>query len=123
MGYEYINPEDKGYKKFSISKREQNKIFRYRKTAWSLNYEFYVNKNHIKMQAIPSTLGCIVSTLLFPLGVLLEGLANYKEVYNDMVLRVWQCKKYGAFSGDDIYNREGADGTYDKLLEAAKFKQ
>ena len=118
--YEYKNPEDEGYTKFSISNKDQNDIFKYRRSLWSVNYEFYVKGNHIKMQKIPNIYGCVASTLLLPLGLLLEGLANYKETYKDMVLRVWQCKKYGSFSGDDIYKREkNDDGTFDKLIKAS----
>ena len=74
------------------------------------------------MQKIPNVYGCIASTLLLPLGILLEGLANTKKVYTDMFVKVWQAKKYGSFSGDDIYKREEDDGTFDKLMSAAKFK-
>ena len=69
------------------------------------------------MQRIPNVWGCIAATLLFPLGLLSEGLANTKEVYTGMILRVWRAKKYGAFSGDDIYRRDNDDGTFDKLMQ------
>lgn len=114
MNYEYKNPEENGYIKFSISNKEQNEIFKYRKSKWSYNYEFYANDSHIIMYQIPNTLGCIACTFLFPIALILEGLSNYKEVYKDMILRTWQCKKYGAFSGDDIYKDRG--DTFDILI-------
>jgi hypothetical protein len=120
MTYKYECPTVRGYVKFRISRKDQNRIFKYRKWIWSINHDYYVKDKHIIMQKIPNIYGCIASTLLFPVGVLLEGLANTKETYKDMILRTWQCKKYGAFSSDDIYQRENDDGTFDKLLVASK---
>ena len=85
-----------------------------------MNYEYYVKDNHVIMQRIPNIYGCIASTLLLPVGLLLEGLSNSKETYMDMVVKVWQAKKYGAFSGDDIYKRDNGDDTFDQLMQARK---
>jgi hypothetical protein len=122
MKYKYECPTEKGYEKFRISRSEQNRIFKYRKWQWSLNSEFYVKGNHIILQNTTNIYGCIASTLLFPVGVLMEGFSNIKEVYLDMVIKVWQCKKYGTFSGDDIYKREVDDGTFDKLIKLKERK-
>ena len=119
MSYEYKNPEDDGYTKFRISRKDQNRIFKYRKWLWSVNYDYYVKGNHIIMQRIPNVYGCIASTLLLPIGLLAEGLVNTKETYKDMVVKVWQAKKYGSFSVDDIYRRDGDDGTFDRLMEVS----
>jgi hypothetical protein len=120
MTYEYECPTDRGYEKFKINRKDQNKIFKYRKWVWSINYEYYVKDNHIIMQRIPNVYGCVASTLLLPLGLLLEGLANSKETYMDMVVKAWQAKKYGSFSCDHIYKRDNDDGTFDKLMQAKK---
>ena len=120
MKYEYNCPTDDGYEQFKISRKEQNRIFKYRKAVWSCNYEFYIKDKTILMYKIPNLFGCIVSTLLFPLGLLLEGLANYKETYRDMIVKVWYCKKYGNFSSDAIYKRDNDDGTFDKLIAVKK---
>tara|TARA_R110000803_G_scaffold5230_5_gene17342 strand:+ start:2006 stop:2386 length:381 start_codon:yes stop_codon:yes gene_type:complete len=117
MDYEYKDLELEGYTKFSISKRDQNKIFRHRKAKVLISYEYYVKGPHIVLQAMPNVAGCIVSTILLPIGILLEGVRNYKEVYRDMVLKTWQCKKYGAFSSDDMYRGRG--DVYEKVLDAA----
>ena len=119
MTYEYECPTERGYEKFKISRKDQNRIFKYRKCVWSINYEYYVKDKHIIMQQIPNVWGCIASTLLFPLGLLLEGLANGKDTYKQMIIRVWKAKKYGAFSSDDIYKRDD-DGTFDKLMQVKK---
>lgn len=118
--YKYECPTDRGYAKFRIRRKDQNRIFKYRKWIWSINHDYYVKGNHIIMQKIPNIYGCIASTLLLPAGILLEGIANTKETYHDMVTRVWQAKKYGSFSSDDIYKRDNDDGTFDKLMAARK---
>lgn len=120
MKYKYKDPTKDGYVKFKISKKDQNRIFEYRKWCWHSNYEYYIKDKTILMHKIPNALGCIVSTLLLPAGLIAEGLFNYKEVYKDMVLKTWQCKKYGAFSSDVIYKRDNDDGTFDKLIVAVK---
>ena len=120
--YKYECPTKHGYLKFRISRKEQDRIFKYRKWVWSINHDYYVKDTHIIMQKIPNVYGCIASTLLLPIGVLLEGLANTKETYKNMVVKVWKAKKYGSFSSDDIHKREGCDGTFDKLMSVANFK-
>jgi hypothetical protein len=72
------------------------------------------------MYKIPNLAGCIASTLLLPLGLLLGGVANYKKTYRDMVIEVWCCKKHGNFSSDVIYKRDNDDGTFDKLMAVKK---
>jgi hypothetical protein len=120
MAYKYECPTSKGYERFRISNKDQNRIFEYRKTEWSTNYEFYVKDNHIIMYAIPNVLGCIASTLLLPIGILVNGLSNTKETYRSMVTRVWNCKECGAFSGDDIYRLNSDGGTFDDVLRCRK---
>ncbi len=124
MTYEYKDPKSDGYIQFKISKKDQNRIFKYRKWQWHSNYEYYVKDKTILMHKIPNVFGCIISTILFPVGLLAEGLRNYKETYKDMVLKAWQAKKYGSFSSDAIYKRDNDDGTFDKVIVASKlFKQ
>lgn len=118
--YKYECPTEKGYVRFKISRKDQNRIFKYRKWSWSVNYDYYVKDNHIIMQRIPNVFGCLASTLLLPVGVLFEGLANTKETYRDMITKTWNAKKYGAFSGDDIYRRKDDDGTFDELICVSK---
>ena len=115
--YKYRNPVDDGYIKFGISSKDQNRIFKHRKSRWSINYEFYIKDGHIIMHAIPNVFGCLFCTVIFPFSLLLCGVVNYKDVYKECILRTWQCKKYGSFSGDDIYHKR--DGTYESIVNAA----
>lgn len=119
--YKYKDLEADGYEKFSISSADQNRIFKYRKSRWSIRYEYYIKENHIVMQAIPNFVGCVASTILLPIAILAEGLINYKEVYKDIVLKAWQSKRYGSFSSDDIYNRSGkVSREFDELTKLIK---
>lgn len=120
--YEYKDLVAEGYEHFTITRKQQNEIFKYRKWHWSTKYEYYVKDKTIIMQAIPNLLGCTVSTLLLPLGIILEGLTNAKETYKSMVTRTWQAKRYGAFSSDAIYKRKGDDDTFDKLITCKEGK-
>jgi hypothetical protein len=121
MEYKYKDLTKCGYEKFSISNKDQNRLFKYRKASWHTRYEFYVKDSHAVMHQLPSLPACIASTLLFPLGVLLEGIANYKEVYKGMVLQSWQCKKYGSFCSDTIFKKGGEQGkTFNELMKCRK---
>ena len=59
-------------------------------------------------------------TILFPIGVLSGWFSNIKAVYRDMILGTWQCKKYGSFSSDVIYERVEGDNTFKEVLKARK---
>ncbi len=119
MTYKYVCPTTEGYERFSISRKDQDKIFKYRKSIWSCNYEYYVKDRTIKMYKIPSIWACLLGTILFPVALIFDGVMNYKEAYKECILHTWQCKKYGAFSADEIYKRE-SDDTFDRVLEARK---
>ena len=115
MDYKYKDLEEDGYVRFTISRKEHNKILKNRQTAWHSTYEYYIKDDHIIIQNILNVYGCIVQTLLFPIGIVLEGFMNIKEVYTNMIVRTWGAKKYGAFSSDAIY-RHKEDSTYEKLV-------
>lgn len=117
--YVYECPTKRGYIKFKISKKDHNEIFKYRKTVWHSNYEYYVKDNHIIMQLIPTKLVCMLSTLFYPVAVLFHGSCNYKEIYTDSVTKCWCIKKYGSFSRDEIHKREG-DDTFERIMRCRK---
>jgi len=121
--YVYKDLTKEGYEHFRISRKEQNDIFEYRKWEWSCTYDYYYKDKTIVIECIPNIWGCIASTLLLPLGMVLEGLSSTKDIYHNMVTRTWQAKKYGAFSSDTIYKREwDEDGIFDKLLKCKEYK-
>ena len=130
MVCKYKSPLEKGYKQFTISNKDQDRLFKYRKPEWSIKYEYYVRDNHIIMQAIPNVRGCLLATLVFPFALVYEGVGNYKSVYEDLIKHTWNCKKYGGFSSDDVYARNNVHKrehngyyTFDELLRCAKWSK
>jgi hypothetical protein len=47
--YEYINPLNKGFKKFKLNKKQHNSFFKYRQTRWFDRYEYYYNEQEIEI--------------------------------------------------------------------------
>ena len=122
MTYKYICPTENGYKAFTIKWSVFGEIVPTRKSMRFMKLKGYVKGKHIILHYVPTRTGCILSTLLFPIGVILEGLANYKSTWENMVVRMWYAEEKGSFIGDDVYERNNGDGTFKKILAAAKFK-
>lgn len=122
-GYKYVCPTKNGYKAFTISSSKFVELIPSRKdTLRFAKVKGYVKDKHIILHYVPTITGCLLSTLLFPLGLLIEGTANYKQTWNNMVVRMWYSEQKGSFIGDDVYQRDNGDTTFDELLEAAKYK-
>lgn len=107
MSYTYTKPAGKLYK---VSIRKWNKHFGNR--GRFIVVECYIDDDVAVIQYIYSPLGKLLTTLLFPLAVLIHGFGNIKEIWNDQ-LGVISPKKYGAFSSDVIYRKRGEQ--WDKL--------
>ena len=122
MPYKYICPTENGYKAFTIKWSTFIDIIPTRKGRRFTKLKGYVKDKHIILHYIPTITGCILCTTLFPLVLLSDGISNYKEIWKDMVIDVWYAEKLGKFSGDDVYERNNGDGTFKKLLAAAKFR-
>jgi hypothetical protein len=105
MSYKYSNPIDRGYKKFKLTKKQHNEIFPYRKLNWTSHCEYYYNEKQILIHRFVNWKAVILSTLTFPVAVLLHGLGNIKEVFIDHY-ELYHQKKYGAFVSDHIHNSE-----------------
>lgn len=117
MKYIYTCPTKRGYKRFKITNKQQDSLFKYRQSKFFIRYEYYMNDKEILMYQIPTLFACVLFTLLFPIGVLLGGVLNYKNLYKSMVSDMWKCKENGAFSSDSIYRGR----TYDSLIKCAKY--
>lgn len=121
MKYLYECPTKKWYKRFKITNKQQNSLFKYRQSKFFIRYEYYMNDKEILMYQIPTLFACVLSTLLFPIGLpiglLLEGVVHYKDAYKIMVADMWKCKENGAFSSDRVYKGR----TYDSLIKCAKY--
>lgn len=117
--YIYKNPLDNGYKKFKLSKKTHNKLFKYRQIKWIDKYEYYYNDKQIIFHKFYNPLVIIFNTLLFPVSVLLYGIMNFKECWLDLK-KTYNQKKYGSFSSDSIPN--GSD-IYKKIIDIINEKQ
>ncbi len=116
--YVYRNPLDNGYKKFKLSKKQHNEIFKRRKIKWIDRYEYYYDDKQILLHKFYNPLVVGLSTLLFPNTVLFQGIANIKECWKDLK-SLYNQKKTGSFIGDSIsYKTE----TYDKVMDIIKLK-
>lgn len=117
--YKYECPTERGFRRFKISKKDQNRIFKYRKASWSCKYEFYVLDDTVIMHKLPSKKLCVLATAMLPMAILLLGVMNYKKIYRECIVDTWRAKEVGSFSSDGIRKREDDDGTFDKLMSCA----
>tara|TARA_R110002167_G_scaffold98139_1_gene258606 strand:- start:73 stop:435 length:363 start_codon:yes stop_codon:yes gene_type:complete len=107
--YEYKTPEGTLYK---VSVRKWNKHFGNRgrfKTA-----ECYLHEGQATIQFIPTLTGKVITTLLLPIAIVLHGVVNIREMWQDY-LKVLSPKKYGSFSSEAIW-KGWADGKQWKKL-------
>ena len=100
--YVYKNPEDLGAKRVYLTKRQHNKLFEHRQIHWAQRYEYYLSDKKFEMQRFTSLPAMILSLVLFVPGVIFYGPANIKEILSDYK-KLLNEKKYGRFSGDDIW--------------------
>jgi len=111
--YIYKNPLDKGYKQFYLTKKQHNKLFEYRQIKWHDKYEYYYNDKHILLHKFCNWKGILFTTIILPVIVLYEGVSNFKEIMIEYK-ELFNQKKCGSFSGDDIWN--GTD-MYNKVMK------
>jgi len=116
--YIYKNPLDQGHKQFYLTKKQHNKLFKNRQIKWYDKYEYYYNDNCILLHKFYNLKAIILSTILLPIIVLMEGLINIKETMYDYKSLCNQ-KRSGSFSGDDIC--KGTD-MYNEVMKAIKEK-
>jgi hypothetical protein len=111
--YQYKNPIDQGYKQFNLTKKQHNELFPYRKKTWLVKYEYYYNQYEILLHKFATIPAIILETLLFPVNVLICGLADIKDLIKD-VKGLYRPKKYGSFVGDSVYKGSEA---YEKIMQ------
>jgi len=114
--YVYENPLSNGYKQFKLSKKQHNKLFKYRQIKWYHKYEYFYSKDDVILHRFFNYKAVTLSTLLFPVSILLTGIINIKECWQDLQ-KMYNQKKYGAFSADQI---ESDTDRYDQIMEIIK---
>lgn len=111
--YKYINTETYGYERFRIGWRDQNRIFKYRRSSIARKYEYYYNGKDMIMHYTPSILACVTMTVFSPLFIIIHGIGvTYEAVITDG----WLAKRNGAFCKDEITQPEYIE----QLLKARK---
>jgi len=115
--YIYNNPLDRGYKQFYLTKKQHNKLFEHRKIKWHDKYEYYYNNHCILLHRFYNSKAIILSTILLPIIILMEGLANVKETMYDYK-RLFNQKKCGSFFGDNIWNNTDM---YNEVMKVISF--
>ena len=120
MTHKFECPTKRGYKAFTVDRKTFQKIVPTREFRF-MKVKGYVRDKHIILHYIPTPIGCILTTLLYPIGVLTYGFASYKETWKSMVTDTWFAEKKGKHSGDDVYQRDN-DNTFEELLLVAKYK-
>lgn len=118
--YVYKSPVEDGYKEFTIKWKNFVEIVPTRKGIRFTKVKGYIKGEHIVVHYIPTLTGCLLTTLLFPVGLLLDGVSNWKDTWHTCVTHQWKCEESGKFISDDFYKKRGE--TFDKLLRVAKFK-
>lgn len=117
--YIYKDPLKNGYKQFKLTKKQHNKLFKYRQIKWYDRYKYYYNENEVILHKFVNWKGVIFETILFPVNLLLNGIYNFKELINSYK-RLYNQKKTGYFSGDNVY--KGTD-LYNKILKEVNIKK
>jgi hypothetical protein len=111
--YKYISPLEEGFKQFKLTKEQHNTLFKYRQIKWFDKYEYYYNKDMIKLHRFYNWKAIIASTLFFPVTLIIHGVENLSEISNELKC-MYNQKMTGNFSGDAIWKDSD---TYTKIIE------
>jgi hypothetical protein len=103
--YQYRSPLENGYIQVYLSRKDLNKLFPNRKVKWCHSYEYYYKQDAFRMDRFTSALGKIVNVFLFPFYIIMRGLNAFKRI-SEEYRRMFNEKKYGAFSSDFVYNTD-----------------
>ena len=102
--YEYVCPTAQGYKRVYISRKDHNRIFPNRPIkSCAVKYLYFLKEDgehsHFKMYLVHRLWWKFIACLLYPIALLIYGLANFKEVnreYRDVLFEL----QIGSFSAD-----------------------
>lgn len=114
--YEYRSPIDGGYKQMYLSKKKHNKIFPLWKVRRFESCDYFYKEGSVKMEKHLSIVGKCLLLLLFPIHVVLFGVADIKEHYDDFRRQI-QHKKYGSFTSLVCWKKDKA---YEHLVSSLK---
>jgi hypothetical protein len=111
--YVYKNPLNNGFKQFKLTKKQHNQLFKYRQIKWYDTYKYYYNDKVIELHKFYNWKAIVISTILFPISILFEGLGNIKDSIKS-IKKMYNQKETGYFSGDSIWKDSEL---YNKIME------
>jgi hypothetical protein len=103
MTYKYKNPTSDGFEQVYLSRKKHNELFVNRKLNWYQCCEYYRKDNHIIIHRFINPIGITIETMLLPLSLVWNGVGNANQLWKEYKQLVNQ-KKYGSFSGDDVWS-------------------
>ncbi|GFN32476.1 hypothetical protein [Paenibacillus xylaniclasticus] len=101
MGRTHFDPVSIGYKKFNLSTKQHNILFKNRKKKIFEKYEYYYNDREVILRRFINWLGIIYLVLLAPVYLIMKGLENIPELLIEYK-HLFNQKKYGNFSSDCV---------------------
>lgn len=116
MTYVYQNPQENGFVRVFLSKKKHNKIFPLWKVGHFESCDYFYKEGAVMMEKHLSVIGKCFLLLLFPIYVVLYGVADIKEHY-DHFRRQIQHKKYGSFTSMVYWKKDKA---YEHLVSSLK---
>jgi hypothetical protein len=116
--YKYINPIDQGYTRFKLTKKQHNEIFKNRKLKWNGRCEYYYNDKQIIIHTFTNWKAILLTTILLPMFILLNGIANIKEIWEEL-LELYNQKETGSFISDFVSK---TDPKYNQIMDIIKSK-
>lgn len=116
--YTYIDPLKENFKKFSVPKKEHNKIFKRFKLGFFQSAEYYYSEELkvIKIYKFENKIFVTLNIILFPFNVIFYGFSNFPEILKAYKKIIFQ-KKYGSFVQENIYSNNSA---YQQLISFLK---
>lgn len=113
MEYQYRNPIDRGFKQFTLTRKQHNSLFKYRQMRLWDRYEYYYNEHMILLHKFTRNWVVAVNVLLLPHLIILHGVSNTKKIMRELREMIDQ-KRYGCFIEDSAHS--GSE-TYSKVMD------
>ena len=116
MAFKYVDPTEKGYVKFRLTRKEHNEILPYRRKNIFSKIEAYYSPNKIRILYTTNLFGKILSFLLIPFSIILYGLSAVKEIPKEFKNLLFE-KKYGRFTDEYIYSKNHFGEKSEKFIQ------
>jgi hypothetical protein len=105
---------NKEYKRFKLTKAQHNELFPARRMKWSDSYLYYKTHDEIIVMRITNIIGRVAVTVAFPFLLLLNGLANTKEMWGELK-DIWNPIRRKSYTTDNCWH---TSDTFKKVMVA-----